>query len=118
LREITCGEPFLDCTERDLVAERAGGVCFFCALTGAALRAVAFTFEVVAVVVALRAVVLRAGAPFAVLPLVEAVGVDLAPDLVALRAGALSEAERFTSGFGREDLPANVRFFAVDVEAL
>jgi hypothetical protein len=118
LRGITCGEGFLDCAERDFALVRAGGACFFCALTGAALRAVVLTFEAGAVVVALRALVLRAGAPFAVLPLVEVVRVDLAPDLVALRAGALSEAERFTSGFGRADLPANVRFFTVDVEEL
>jgi len=37
------------------------------------------------------------------------------PDLVALRAGAFSVAERFTIGFGRaEDLLANDRFFDED----
>lgn len=41
---------------------------------------------------------------------------DLAVDLGALRAGALSDAERFTSGLGRAVLLANVRFFAEGVE--
>jgi len=84
---------------------------------GAALRAAVLDFGAGAV--AFRAVVLRATVPFfAVLLLAEAAGADLAPALVALRAGALSEAERFTRGFGREALPANVRFFAEDVEEL
>jgi hypothetical protein len=45
-----------------------------------------------------------------------AVEVDLAVDLGALRAGAFSDAERFTSGFGRALLLANARFFAEDGE--
>lgn len=70
---------------------------------------------------------LRAGAafvdfPFACLPLAEvllaaAVEPDRVFDLGALRAGALSDAERLTSGLGRAVLPANARFFAEgDVE--
>jgi hypothetical protein len=37
-------------------------------------------------------------------------------DFVALRAGAFSALERLTIGFGRGDLPAAVRFLAVDAE--
>jgi hypothetical protein len=56
-----------------------------------------------------------AGLRFAAADFGTATEPDFAVDLGALRAGAFSELERFTSGFGRADLPASVRFFA-DVE--
>ena len=70
----------------------------------------------------LRAATAFVALPFATLPLAEvllaaAVEPDRVFDLGALRAGALSDAERLTSGLGRAVLPANARFFAEgDVE--
>ncbi|HEX8843591.1 MAG TPA: hypothetical protein VF791_03055 [Pyrinomonadaceae bacterium] len=58
---------------------------------------------------------LRAGADLTVLLLAAELTADLTFDFVALRAGALSDEERFTSGFGRIVLLANVRLFAEDV---
>jgi hypothetical protein len=65
----------------------------------------------------LRAGTAFAALPFNGLPLAAAVEPDLVFDLFALRAGALSDAERLTRGLGRAVLPANARFFAEgDVE--
>ena len=88
---------------------------FLTGFAGVALRVAAgFRLRVEAEALALVAVALRAGAPFAdpfaLLPLVAL------PDFVALRAGALSAAERFAKGLGRADLLPNARFFAEDVE--
>jgi hypothetical protein len=95
-------------------AAREAVAAFFCGLTGAALRTVVLLLVAVleVLVAVLCAEALRA-VFFVVLAL------DEAPpfDLVALRAGAFSAAERLTSGFGRAvDLLPNVRLFPEDVE--
>jgi hypothetical protein len=85
----------------------AAAVVFFCGLAGVAvLRGAALAgaaFLEAGVAGFLRAVV----AAFACL-FFEETGL---PELVALRAGALSAEERFTIGFGFADLPASERFF-------
>jgi hypothetical protein len=109
------------------------GTGFLCCLAGGAgLRAGAFAFGLTLETARLAEGEaarlgggdLRAGAAFVALPFVclplavallaAAVEADLVFDLGALRAGALSDAERLTSGLGRAVLPANARFFAED----
>ena len=97
-------------------AGRAGAfVTFFCLFAGADLRAVDL---VAAAVLEVRAVAFFCDDTlfalfFAVLPLEETISFDL----VALRAGAFSAAERLTIGAGRAaDLLPNVRPLAEDVE--
>jgi hypothetical protein len=105
------------------------GAAFAAALTGAAfflaggagllLRAGVLTFEafeafVAAATAFFGAGALRAGAAFADLPFAPALAPALVLDLGALRAGAFSEDERLTIGFGRALFPANVRLLAED----
>jgi hypothetical protein len=103
--------PALDRSGRD-----AGVTLFVCCLA-VAVDFWEFTLPFAFVFEAEEAEALRAGALldpfFGVLALDEVVAFDF----VALRAGALSAAdERLTIGFGRADLAAIVRFFAVDAE--
>ncbi|HKR02605.1 MAG TPA: hypothetical protein VJT09_18145 [Pyrinomonadaceae bacterium] len=62
--------------------------------------------------------VLRAAAAdladLAALPLAAAPVADFACEVEALRAGAFSDNERLTIGFGRAVLAPNLRFFAED----
>jgi hypothetical protein len=107
------------------------GTGFLCCLAGGAgLRAGALALTLEAARLGEGAAArlgggdLRAGAAFVALLfaalllaevlLAAAVEPDLVFDLGALRAGALSDAERLTSGLGRTVLPANARFFAED----
>lgn len=85
-------------------------------MTGAAGLRVAVLPLAVAAGLGLAAAVLREGALLAAF-LVDLLLLELAEaDLVALRAGAFSAAERLGIGFGRPvDLPASVRFLAADL---
>jgi hypothetical protein len=88
------------------------GTAFFNFLGGGAgLRAFALTLTLEETVF-FGTDALRAGAALAVLLLDVATGFVF--NLAALRAGAFSDDERLTIGFGRTVLPANVRFFAED----
>ena len=89
------------------------GTAFFDLLAGGAgLRAFALALTLDEAAFFGAGGTLRAGAVLAVRLL--DVAVDFVLDFAALRAGAFSDDERFTIGFGRTVLPANVRLFEED----
>jgi hypothetical protein len=93
----------------------AGGGLFFCGLTGAALRGGGDALPLAVLDEAAAGFLRAVAALFVVLGFDsllfagEGLGV-----LVALRAGAFSAGERFTSGLGFADLLADERFFGED----
>jgi hypothetical protein len=108
---MACGAGFLARVILDFAVETA---VFLGCFAGAVLRA--GDLLLAAAFLAGTAGLRRAAPPpalfaFGLTCLLLAVGLL---DLVALRAGAFSAAERFNIGLGRADLPANERFFDED----
>ena len=106
---------FLACTGRAFTALAKTGCLDFLA-GGAGLRAGAFCLTLEEEDAFFGAGGFRAGATFVALPLAVAAEPDFVLDFEALRAGAFSDSERLTTGFGRAVLAPSFLFFAEDAE--
>ena len=106
---LTGGADFLACAPGDFAVETA---LFLACFAGALLRAVGLLLaaDFLAGTAGLRGLAVALFA-FGLTCLLLVAGL---PDLLALRAGAFSVAERFNIGLGRADLLANKRFFDED----